>query len=451
MGITSLPEWSACRAIPSWPKRRDAAMKIYKAASAAQLDELISIVESGGSDDQHVALSALEHFSRAKLDARWTAAHRDRLVHVLRKHVVEQYPDDLARHSVSVVDVMDFAWLDEFLTGIPLTQVSEEDRPKLVYDLSNHRTERSRERLLLMMEAGWRSWGGAKVDWPMKAAPGSLPPQPPSDEWDYNPHTSITGPLLGSPEWKHLLKSQNPLQEALLWLDSIMDSDLESLVEAWEGEDPSDQRCVGIVIRQMAQQNDLRLTKYRARILKQAQSVAAKVFQESGFLPSEYYVIRDVDREQAIDFVLSRLNNKESSLKHLQSAFAEMAALGGPRVVAHIEQLAAQSGPMAQAADTFLDERGPVTPEKIAAKSARWHKNRLGQDLKWLFFRHIEPQTKQGSSIEAILTLLGEPSKRGERFCEWKSKDSPVHSIYLETDKFGKLDWMRFYINNDAI
>ena len=128
-----------------------------------------------------------------------------------------------------------------------------------------------------------------------------------------------------------------------------------------------------------------------------------------------------------------------------------MAVLGGPRVQARIEELAAQSGPIAQTAATFLDERGPVTPEKIAEKSARWHKNRTGRDLRWLFFRHIEPETRQGSSIEAILTLLGEPSKRGKEFCEWESKDSPVHCIYLETDKSGKPDWMRFYVNNDPI
>jgi hypothetical protein len=148
---------------------------------------------------------------------------------------------------------------------------------------------------------------------------------------------------------------------------------------------------------------------------------------------------------------LACLDSQELRLQHAQSVFAEMVALGGPLVLARIEQLAAQNGPMAQTAATFLDERGPVTPEKIAAKSARWHKNRAGRDLKWLFFRHIEPETPQGSSIEAILTLLGEPSKRGEGFCEWRSKDSPIHSIYLETDKSGKLDWMKFYVNNDAV
>lgn len=104
-------------------------------------------------------------------------------MHVLRKHVVERYPDDIARHSVSVLRVIDFAWLGEFLTGIPLEQVSEEGRPKLVYDLSNILTERSRARLLLMIEAGWE--GTERVKWPMNAA-GSLPPQPASDEWDYN-------------------------------------------------------------------------------------------------------------------------------------------------------------------------------------------------------------------------------------------------------------------------
>jgi hypothetical protein len=133
MAIISLPEWVACRAISSWPKQHSAAEKIFKAASAAELDDLIVVVESGSIDDQHVALSTIEHFSRAKVDARWSLG-RDRLVHVLRKHVVERYPDDIARHSVSVLRIMDFAWLSELLTGIPLEQVSDEGRPKLVYD-----------------------------------------------------------------------------------------------------------------------------------------------------------------------------------------------------------------------------------------------------------------------------------------------------------------------------
>ena len=115
----------------TWPKQYGAAEKIFKAASAAELDDLILVVKSGSIDDQHVALSTLEHFSRAKLDTRWSLARRDRLVHVLRKHVVERYPDDVARHSVSVLRIMDFAWLGEFLTGISLEQVSEEGRAKL--------------------------------------------------------------------------------------------------------------------------------------------------------------------------------------------------------------------------------------------------------------------------------------------------------------------------------
>lgn len=301
--------------------------------------------------------------------------------------MVERYPDDIARHSVSVLRIIDFAWLGEFLTGIPLEQVSEEDRPKLVYDLSNHLTERSRVRLLPMIEAGWE--GTERVKWPMNAA-GSLPPQPVSDEWDYNPHTRLTGRLLRSPERKYLLKSQNPLQEIQLWLDSVTDSDLADLADAWERDDPDDHRCAGGVIRQLALRNDSRLADYRARILRRAHSLATKIFQETRILPSEYYVIRDLSREQAIDFITACLDNEASSLKHLQSAFAEMAALGGPRVIARIEQLAAQGGPLAQTAATFLDERGPVTLEKIAAKSARWRKSRNARDLKWLFFSHIE-------------------------------------------------------------
>jgi hypothetical protein len=446
MAITSLPEWVACRAISSWWKQYSGAEKIFKAASAAELDDLILVAESGSVDDQHVALSTLNHFAYAKLDARWTAARRDSLVHVLRKHVVERYPDDIARHSVSVLRLMDFSWLDEFLTGIPLEQISEEDRPKLVYDLDNVRTERSRERLLLMMEAGWRSWGGAKVEWPMKAAPGSLPPQPTPDEWDYNPHTRIAGALLSSPEWKHLLKSQNPLREIQLWLDCVTDSDLADLADAWERGDPDDHRCAGGVIRQLALRNDSRLADYRARILRRAHSLATKIFQETGILPSEYYVIRDLSREQAIDFVTACVDSEESSLKHLQSAFREMMTLGGPRIIARIEKLGAQGGPLAKDAATYLDEAGPVTPEKIATKSARWRKTRNARDLRWLFFSHIERNTHKGSTIEEILTLLGKPSEASNGGYCWRSKDPMVH-LYLETDESGRLDWMKLYVD----
>jgi hypothetical protein len=443
MAITSLPEWVACRAISSWPKQYSTAEKVFKVASAGELDDLILVVESGGIDDQHVALSTLKHFAWAKLDARWSLTRRDRLVHVLRKHVVERYPDGIAQHSVDVLRIIDFAWLSEFLTGIPLEQVSEEGRPKLVYDLSNILTERSRERLLLMIEAGWE--GTERVKWPMNAA-GSLPPQPASDEWDYNPHTRLTGRLLRSPEWKHLLKSRNPLEEIQLWLDSVSDSDLADLADAWERDDPDNHRCAGSVIRQLALRNDSRLADYRARILRRAHSLAPKIFQETGVLPSEYYVIRDLSREQAIDFVLACLDTEKSSLRHLQSAFHEMQMLGGPRIIARIEKLATQGGPLAKDAAIFLDEAGPVTPNKIAAKGERWRKSRNARDLKWLFFSHIERNTQQGSDIEAILTLLGEPSERGERACWWKSKD-PLVNLYLETDKSGKLDWMRLYVD----
>jgi hypothetical protein len=442
MAITSLPEWVACRAISPWPKQHSPAEKIFKAASAAALEDLILIVESGGIDDQHVALSTLKHFAWAKLDARWSLARRDRLVRVLRKHVVERYPDDIAQHSMYVLHIMDFAWLSEFLTGIPLEQVSEEDRPRLVYDLSNILTERSRERLLLMIEAGWE--GTECVKWPMNAA-CSFPPQPAPDEWDYNPHTRLTGRLLCSPEWKHLLKSQNPLGEIELWLASVSDDDLADLADAWERDDPDDHRCAGGVIRQLALRNDSRLADYRERILRRAQPLATKIYQETGVLPSEYYVIRDLSRDQAIDFVLA-LDTEKSSIRHLQSAFHEMRMLGGPRVIARIERLAAEGGPLAKDAAIFLDEAGPVTPEKIAAKGERWRKSRNARDLQWLFFSHIERNTQQGSDIEAILTLLGEPSERGERSCWWKSKD-PLVNLYLETDKSGKLDWMRLYVD----
>jgi hypothetical protein len=275
-------------------------------------------------------------------------------------------------------------------------------------------------------------------------ATGSVPPQPASDEWDYNPHTRLTGRLLTSPEWKHLLKSQNPLQEIQLWLDSVSDSDLVDLADAWERDDPDDHRCAGGVIRQLALRNDSRLADYRARILRAAHSLATKIFQETGILPSEYYVIRDLSREQALDFVLACLDTEKSSLRHLQSAFREMKMLGGPRVIVLIEGLAGEGGPLAEDAAIFLDEAGPVTPDKIAAKSEGWRKSRNARDLHWLFFSHIERDTQQGSDIEAILTLLGEPSERGEGFFSWKSKGSLVH-LYLETDKSGMLDWMRLY------
>lgn len=444
MAITALPEWAACHAIASWPKQHSAAEKIFKAASAAELDDIILIVESGRIDDQHVALSTLEHFSRAKLDARWTVARRDRLVHVLRKHLVERYPDDIARHSVSVLRIIDFAWLAEFLTGIPLELISEADRPKLVYDLSNLLTERSRARLLLMIEEGWE--GSERVKWPLNCAPGSLPALPDPDEWDYNPHTSVTGPLLSSPEWKHLLRSQNPLQEVQLWLDSLAENDVADLVDAWECDDPHAHRCAGAVMRQLALRSDVRLAAYRTRILNRAESLGRKIFHETSHLPSEYYVIRDLSRERAIDFVLACLDTEKSSLKHLQSAFREMQTLGGPRVMAGIEQLAANGGPLATDAAIFLDEAGPVTPEKIAAKSARWLKTRNARDLRWLFYCHIEANTRQRSTIEEILTLLGKPCEGGEGFYSWKSKDPQVH-LYLETDKSGRLDWMKLYVD----
>jgi hypothetical protein len=442
MSIDSLPEWLACRAIPSWPKQYSAAGKIFKGVSAAQFDELIAIAESAGVEDQHVALSTLEHFSRAKLDARWTLDRCDLVVRTLRKHIVEKYPDSVARHSISVLRVMDFTWLDEFLTGIPLEQVPEQDRSKLVYDLSNLLTERSRARLLLMIEAGWEGTEGVK--WPLNVAAGSLPPQPAADEWDYHPRTSLSGPVLQSPEWKHLLKSQNPLQEIQLWLDSVTTADLAALVEAWERDDTGDHRCAGVAIRQLALRKGARLTGHRARILTRAQSLGAKLFQETGILPSEYYVIRDLDRERAVDFVMACLDSEKPSLRHLQSVFGEMKTLGGPRIIARIEELAAQDGPLAKDAALFLDERGPVTPEKIAAKSVRWRKSHNARDLKWLYFGHIEPTTRQGASIEPILKLLGEPAERTERSFDWRSEGSAAH-LYLETDKSGKFDWMKLY------
>jgi hypothetical protein len=171
-----------------------------------------------------------------------------------------------------------------------------------------------------------------------------------------------------------------------------------------------------------------------------------KLFQETAFLPSAYHVIRDLDREHAIDFILACLDLGNPSLRHLQSAFREMTMLGGPRMIARIEQWAATDGPLAKEAAAFLDERGPVTPEKIAAKSARWQKSRNARDLRWLFFSHIEPNMQQGGNIETVLAVLGEPARRGERFFDWKSDDPRIH-LYLETDESGNLDWMKLYVD----
>jgi hypothetical protein len=193
-------------------------------------------------------------------------------------------------------------------------------------------------------------------------------------------------------------------------------------------------------------QGDARLASNRTRILNHAESLGRKIFHETSHLPSEYYVIRDLTRERATDFVLACLDSEKSSLSHLQSAFREMQALGGPRVMACIEQLAANAGPLAKDAAIFLDEAGPVTPDKIAAKSARWRKTRNARDLRWLFYRHIEANTPQGSTIEEILTLLGKPSEGGEGFYSWESKDPQVH-LYLETDKSGRFDWMKLYVD----
>jgi len=442
--LTSRPDWLACRNIPLWPKQYSTAEKIFKALSASEFDDLISIAQSGDIEDQHVALSTLEYFSRAKLDARWTAARRDRLLRILREHVVERYPDPIAQHSVAILRIMDPAWIEDFLTDIPLDDVAEQDRPKLVYDLGNILTERSRQRLLLMIEASWE--GTEYVKWPLNAAAGNPPSTPEPDEWDYNPHTQVTGPLLSSPEWKHLLKSQAPLQEVLLWLDSITDADVAALADAWEGNDPSHRRCAAAAIRQLGLRDDARLSPYRARILRHAQSTAAEIFEKTGVLPSEYYAIRDLYREHAIDFVLTCLDCESSGPRNLQSAFGEMKTLGGARIIARMEQLAAQGGPLAQGAATFLDEMGPVTPEIVAAKSKRWQETANQRDLKWLFFSHIERNIRQGSSIEPILALLGKPSEQGERYFNWKSKGSPVH-FYLETDRSGNLDWMKLYVD----
>ena len=97
MTIQSIPEWTACRQIASWPNQFHEAEKIFKAASPTQFDELIGIAETGGLADQHVALSVLEHFARAKYDLRWNLERRDCLIRTLRQLVIEKYPQAIGR------------------------------------------------------------------------------------------------------------------------------------------------------------------------------------------------------------------------------------------------------------------------------------------------------------------------------------------------------------------
>ena len=95
----------------SWPRQFNEAKMIFQAASPTQLDELIAIAESGEPADQHVALSVLEHFARVKYDLRWNLDRRDCLIQALRRRGIEEYPQDVARHAVSLLREMDYPWL----------------------------------------------------------------------------------------------------------------------------------------------------------------------------------------------------------------------------------------------------------------------------------------------------------------------------------------------------
>jgi hypothetical protein len=441
MTIQSIREWSACRQIPNWSRQHNEAEKIFKSASSDHLDELIAIVQSGEPADQHVALSVLEHFARAKYDLRWTRERNDRLVHALRKQIVDKYPHDISRHAVQLLREMDFSWLDEFLASFPLEQISDENCPALIWDLSNQLTEAARAQLLLMAEAGWKE--ALQIKWTVNAPPGSLRTAPPVDERHYNPPTRLSGPLVGSPEWQRLKTSQNSIGEIALWFRFLTPQDIADLATAWDGDNPDDRRCAGHVLREAAQKQDSRLATVRERILRRAESLASPMFEETGTLPSEYYVIQDLDRERAVDFVLARLDQPNLSPRHAHSLFRVMRRLKSPRIIARAQELAGQSGPLAKDAETYLDDITPVMPERMEAVAERWRQEHSARDLKWIYFRHLDP-TAAGADIGPILKLLGEPSEQGQRFYSWKSNASPVR-LHLETNTDGNLNWMKLY------
>jgi hypothetical protein len=439
MTIQSIPEWAACRQIASWPDQSDKAEKIFKGASPTQLDELIGIAETGELADQHVALSVLDHFARARYDLRWNLERRDCLIRTLRQLIIEKYPQAIGRHPLCVLRLMDYPWVDEFLSTFPLDQVSEKNSSALIFDLSNQVTEAARAQLKRMAQAGWEE--AARIKWTDHALPLSSPPT--ADDWHYNPPTRLSGPLVGSPEWQRLIKSDNVSREIGLWLHFLNEKDIADLAGAWDRDDPNDHRCAGAVLGALAVKQEPRLAPERERILKRAESLGRQSFQELGRLPSEYYVIKDFDRERAIDFVLSSLDQAALTRQHEENLFREMKTLRSPRVIARIQQLAEQGGKLATDAAIYLDEAGPATPERIESKAERWRQKRNARDLSWLYFQHLE-KAKPGTPIDSTLRLLGKPTEKGERFFSWKSRASRVR-LYIETDKNGQLDWMRLY------
>jgi replicative DNA helicase len=90
---------------------------------------------------------------------------------------------------------------------------------------------------------------------------------------------------------------------------------------------------------------------------------------------------------------------------HEESLFREMTRLGGPHVIARIEQLAAQSGRLAKDTAIYVDEAGPATPERIESKAERWRQKRNARDLGTLYFRHLDLM-RHGQSIDPALQLL---------------------------------------------
>jgi len=179
MTIQAIPEWTACRQIASWPNQLHEAEEIFKAASPTQFDELTGIAETGELADQHVALSVLDHFARAKYDLRWNLERRDRLIRTLHRQVIEKYPQAIGRHALSVLRLMDYRWVDEFLGMFPMNQVSEQNSSVLIYDLCNQVTEAAGAQLKRMAQAGWEE--AARIKWTDHALP--LPPPPAADYW----------------------------------------------------------------------------------------------------------------------------------------------------------------------------------------------------------------------------------------------------------------------------
>jgi hypothetical protein len=439
MTIQSLPEWIACSQLKSWSDQEVFVRGLLESLTLGQLAELITIVEKGNVIDQHCALAVLRNFAYAKYDGRWSLEKYDRLVAILRKHIVEDYPGDLGRHSFRVLAELNFSWTDEFLSTFPLDRIPQEKRGFFVYDLACLGTESARKQLEQIAQGDWEEANDAKSR--CKAALHS--PQP-SDERHYNPPVQLSGPLLESPEWQRLLKGTgDPRQEAGGWSQFLSDRDVANLITTWELEETDGHRCAGLVLTMLAKNKDRRIEPERERILKRAWSLGGQRFEETGYLPSEYYLIKDFDRDGAVQFVLGQFELDKLTERQADSLFREMRALRGPRIVARLQELATKGGGLAEEAAGCLDDIEPVTPQRLAARAATWREQHNEQDLRWIYNRFLDG-TPAGSPITPIIDLLGEPTQAGERWFSWKGKDLRGH-LYLETDKYGTLDWMRLY------